>query len=177
MGHLPEFLPQNQGFDYYYGIPYSNDMDSDKWDEYLEKAEDPAYFSKTEFFNVPLIENTNVIERPADQTTITKRYTQKAIQFIEQNKSKPFFLYLAHSMPHIPLFVSKEFRGRSKSSLYVDVIEEIDWSVGQIIEALEKNQLDKNTIVIFTSDNGPWLRFKTHGGSAGPLRAGKRNYF
>ena len=177
LGHLPEFLPQNQGFDYYYGIPYSNDMDSDKWDEYLEKTEDPDYFSKTEFFNVPLIENTNVIERPADQTTITKRYTQKAIQFIEQNKSKPFFLYLAHSMPHIPLFVSKEFRGRSKSSLYVDVIEEIDWSVGQVIETLEKNQLDKNTIVIFTSDNGPWLRFKTHGGSAGPLRAGKGTTF
>ena len=97
-------------------------MDSNNWNEYQKQSTDPDYFSETEFFNVPLIENSQVIERPADQTTITKRYTQKAIQFIEQNKSKPFFLYLAHSMPHIPLFASKEFRGRSKASLYVDVI-------------------------------------------------------
>jgi arylsulfatase A-like enzyme len=177
LGHLPKFLPKEQGFDYYYGIPYSNDMDSNQWGEYLKKSENPDYYSNTKFYNVPLIENTEVIERPADQTTITKRYTQKAVQFIEQNKSKPFFLYLAHSMPHIPLFASEEFRGRSKSSLYVDVIEEIDWSVGEVLKALEKNQLDKNTIVIFTSDNGPWLRFKTHGGSAGPLRAGKGTTF
>ena len=177
LGHLPEFLPRQQGFDYYYGIPYSNDMDSNNWNEYQKQSADPDYFSETEFFNVPLIENSQVIERPADQTTITKRYTQKAIQFIEQNKSKPFFLYLAHSMPHIPLFASKEFRGRSKASLYVDVIEEIDWSVGEVLKALEKHQLDKNTIVVFTSDNGPWLRFKTHGGSAGPLRAGKGTTF
>ena len=177
LGHLPKFLPGQQGFDYYYGIPYSNDMDSDKWEEYLKQSEDPDYFSKTEFFNVPLIENTDIIERPADQTTITKRYTEKAVQFIEKNKAQPFFLYLAHSMPHIPLFVSEEFRGRSKASLYVDVIEEIDWSVGEVLNALEKNNLDQNTIVVFTSDNGPWLLFKTHGGSAGPLRAGKGTTF
>tara|TARA_A200000113_G_scaffold7233_1_gene7596 strand:- start:305 stop:1705 length:1401 start_codon:yes stop_codon:yes gene_type:complete len=177
LGHLPKYLPQQQGFDYYYGIPYSNDMDSDQWGKYVEEAEDPNYFSKTEFFNVPLIENTQVIERPADQTTITRRYTQKAVQFIEQKKEQPFFLYLAHSMPHIPLFVSEEFRGRSKASLYVDVIEEIDWSVGEILKALEINKLDQNTIVVFTSDNGPWLLFKTHGGSAGPLRAGKGTTF
>ena len=177
LGHLPKFLPQQQGFDYYFGIPYSNDMDSDQWGKYIKEAEDPDYFSKTEFFNIPLIENSQVIERPADQTTITKRYTQKAVQFIEQNKEQPFFLYLAHSMPHIPLFVSEEFRGRSKASLYVDVIEEIDWSVGEVLKTLEKNQLDQNTIVVFTSDNGPWLLFKTHGGSAGPLRAGKGTTF
>ena len=177
LGHLPKFLPKQQGFDYYYGIPYSNDMDSNQWSEYLKRSEDPEYFSNTEFFNVPLIENNKEIERPANQATITKRYTEKAVHFIEQNKSKPFFLYLAHSMPHIPLFASKEFRGRSKSSLYVDVIEEIDWSVGEVLKALEENQLDKNTIVVFTSDNGPWLRFKTHGGSAGPLRAGKGTTF
>lgn len=177
LGHLPKFLPKQQGFDYYYGIPYSNDMDSNQWNEYLKRSEDPEYFSNTEFFNVPLIENNKEIERPANQATITKRYTEKAVHFIEQNKSKPFFLYLAHSMPHIPLFASKEFRGRSKSSLYVDVIEEIDWSVGEVLKALEENQLDKNTIVVFTSDNGPWLRFKTHGGSAGPLRAGKGTTF
>jgi len=177
LGHLPKFLPGQQGFDYYYGIPYSNDMDSDKWGEYLEQSEDPDYFSNTEFFNVPLIENADIIERPADQTTITKRYTEKAVQFIEKNKAQPFFLYLAHSMPHIPLFVSEEFRGRSKTSLYVDVIEEIDWSVGEVLKTLEKNNLDQNTIVVFTSDNGPWLLFKTHGGSAGPLRAGKGTTF
>ena len=177
LGHLPKFLPGQQGFDYYYGIPYSNDMDSDKWGEYLEQSEDPDYFSNTEFFNVPLIENADIIERPADQTTITKRYTEKAVQFIEKNKDQPFFLYLAHSMPHIPLFVSEEFRGRSNTSLYVDVIEEIDWSVGEVLKALEKNNLDKNTVVVFTSDNGPWLLFKTHGGSAGPLRAGKGTTF
>lgn len=177
LGHLPQFLPYNQGFDYFYGIPYSNDMDSKSWGKYLERSEDPHYFTNTEYFNVPLIENTEVIERPADQTTITKRYTQKAVEFIEQNKKTPFFLYLAHSMPHIPLFTSNEFKGRSKASLYVDVIEEIDWSVGEVLKAIKKNQLDQNTIVVFTSDNGPWLLFKTHGGSAGPLRAGKGTTF
>jgi arylsulfatase A len=177
LGHLPQFLPHNQGFDYFYGIPYSNDMDSKSWGKYLERSEDPHYFTNTEYFNVPLIENTEVIERPADQTTITKRYTQKAVEFIEQNKKTPFFLYLAHSMPHIPLFTSNEFKGRSKASLYVDVIEEIDWSVGEVLKAIKKNQLDQNTIVVFTSDNGPWLLFKTHGGSAGPLRAGKGTTF
>lgn len=177
LGHLPQFLPHSQGFDYFYGIPYSNDMDSKYWGKYLERSEDPHYFTNTEYFNVPLIENTEVIERPADQTTITKRYTQKAVEFIEQNKKTPFFLYLAHSMPHIPLFTSNEFKGRSKASLYVDVIEEIDWSVGEVLKAIKKNQLDQNTIVVFTSDNGPWLLFKTHGGSAGPLRAGKGTTF
>ena len=111
LGHFPKFLPLQQGFDYYYGIPYSNDMDSDQWGKYLKLAEDPNYFSKTEFFNVPLIENNELIERPADQTTITNRYTQKAVQFIEQNKSKPFFLYLAHSTvsyTHLTLPTNRE---------------------------------------------------------------------
>jgi arylsulfatase A len=177
LGHLPQYLPQAQGFDYYYGIPYSNDMNSSNWGQYRKQADDPYYFSKTEYFDVPLIENTTEIERPADQTTITKRYTERAVDFIEKNKEKPFFLYLAHSLPHIPLFVSDAFKGRSKAGLYTDVIEEIDWSVGKLIEALKKNKLDQNTIVVFTSDNGPWLLFKTHGGSAGPLRAGKGTTF
>lgn len=178
LGHLPEFLPQEQGFDSYFGIPYSNDMNNNGFfGEYLKNADDPNYFSEIDYFDVPLIENTTTIERPTDQTTITKRYTERAVQFIEKNKEKPFFLYLAHSMPHIPLFTSKAFKGRSKASLYVDVIEEVDWSVGQIIDALKVNNLDKNTIVVFTSDNGPWLLFKTHGGSAGPFRAGKGTTF
>ena len=178
LGHLPEFLPQQQGFDTYYGIPYSNDMDHDGfWGKNLENSEDPNYIAPIEKFKVPLIENTTEIERPADQTNITKRYTERAVQFIEKNKEKPFFIYLAHSMPHIPLFTSEEFTGRSKASVYVDVIEEIDWSVGQLVDALKRNNLDKNTVVVFTSDNGPWLRYKTHGGSAGPLRAGKGTTF
>ena len=174
LGHLPKYLPKAQGFDSYYGIPYSNDMNHNGFfGEYLAKAEDPNYFSDVSRFDVPLIENTKEIERPANQLTITKRYTERAVEFIEKNKDKPFFLYLAHSLPHIPLFVSEEFKGRSNAGVFTDVIEEIDWSVGQIIKTLKKNNLDKNTVVVFTSDNGPWLLFKTHGGSAGPLRSGK----
>tara|TARA_A100000164_G_scaffold114915_1_gene101287 strand:- start:805 stop:2259 length:1455 start_codon:yes stop_codon:yes gene_type:complete len=192
LGHLPEFLPQEQGFDSYYGIPYSNDMDSknqspqhfsdnsdvESMRVYFQKTrDDENYEPVKEVFQVPLIENKKVIERPADQKTITKRYTQKAVEFINKNKNKPFFLYLAHSMPHIPLYASDEFLGSSSGGLYSDVIEEIDWSVGQVLNALKENNLDKNTVVLFSSDNGPWLRFEKHGGSAGPLRAGKGTTF
>ena len=123
------------------------------------------------------MDGEKIIERPADQNTITKRYTEKAVEFIGANKDKPFFLYLAHSLPHIPLFCDEKFRGKSLGSLFGDVIEEIDWSVGQVLQAVKENQLAENTIVVFTSDNGPWLSFKTHGGSAGPLRAGKGTTF
>jgi len=178
LGHRPDFLPMKQGFDSYYGIPYSNDMD---WVEteshYWTKTDDPDYYSDPAYFQVPLMENEEIIERPADQNTITRRYTEKSIEFIKSNKDKPFFLYLAHNLPHIPLFVHESFRGKSKRSLYGDVIEEIDWSVGQVLQTLRDLKLDKNTIVVFTSDNGPWLAFKTHGGSAGPLRAGKGTTF
>tara|TARA_B100001093_G_scaffold81766_1_gene73173 strand:+ start:400 stop:1824 length:1425 start_codon:yes stop_codon:yes gene_type:complete len=192
LGHLPEFLPQEQGFDSYYGIPYSNDMDSktqspQHFSGHSDAESMRVYFQKTrddenyepgkEVFQVPLIENKKVIERPADQKTITKRYTQKAVEFINKNKNKPFFLYLAHSMPHIPLYASDEFLGSSSGGLYSDVIEEIDWSVGQVLKALKENNIDKNTVVLFSSDNGPWLRFEKHGGSAGPLRAGKGTTF
>jgi len=124
-------------------------------------------------YNVPLIKNTSVIERPVDQTTITKRYTKEAIDFIKENKKESFFLYVAHNLPHIPLYASKKFLGKSKRGLYGDVIQEIDYGVGQIIKVLKKLKIDKNTIVVFTSDNGPWLPFKTHGGSAGLLKEGK----
>jgi arylsulfatase A-like enzyme len=178
LGHLPEFLPTNQGFDTYYGIPYSNDMDrvADA-PNYREMANDPNWYPDTNSYNVPLMDGEKVIERPADQNTITKRFTEKAVEFIEVNQEKPFFLYLAHSLPHIPLFCHPDFRGKSLGSLYGDVIEEIDWSVGQVLETLRKTGLDKNTVVVFSSDNGPWLSFKTHGGSAGPLRAGKGTTF
>jgi arylsulfatase A-like enzyme len=179
LGHLPQFLPTSQGFDYYYGIPYSNDMDviEDYGKVYHEQRSELDFYPDYEKYHVPLMENEQILERPADQNTITKRYTEKAVQYIQDNRDKPFFLYLAHSMPHIPLFASEQFRGTSKRSLYGDVIEEIDWSVGQVLQTLRDLELADNTIVMFSSDNGPWLRFETHGGSAGPLRAGKGTTF
>ena len=150
LGHLPPFLPTRHGFDYYYGIPYSNDM-----------------------VPTPLMRNEKVIEEPAVQETLTERYTEEAIKFIRQNKGAPFFLYLPHTMPHTPLHVSERFKGRSAAGLYGDVIECIDWSTGVIIETLQELGLDERTLVIFTSDNGPWLVRGKHGGRAYPLRAGK----
>ncbi len=178
LGHLPEFLPMAQGFDQYYGIPYSNDMNATvDWSVYRRNVADPRYQATTDMYNVPLFENEEVIERPVNQHTITKRYTEKALAFIEEKRDEPFFLYLAHSLPHIPLFVHTKFEGTSKQGLYGDVIQEIDWSVGEILTKLEEVALDRQTIVVFTSDNGPWLAFETHGGSAGPLRAGKGTTF
>ncbi|MDO1451189.1 sulfatase [Rhodocytophaga aerolata] len=169
LGHLPQYLPTSHGFDSYYGIPYSNDMDRVNSIEPRQALMN----AKIEYFQVPLMRNTEVIEKPADQNTITKRYTQEAIKFISEHKKKPFFLYLAHSLPHVPLFASQDFRGKSERGLYGDVIEEIDWSVGQILNTLKKEGLDKNTYVIFTSDNGPWVIFDEHGGSAGALFGAK----
>ena len=178
LGHKKEYLPLQHGFDYYYGIPYSNDMDkingetccpgSKYWQKYQNKSP-----GSTNYYNVPLIENNEIIERPVDQTTITKRFSDKAIEFIKKNKEDNFFIYLAHNLPHIPLYASDDFLGKSKRGLYGDVIEEIDHGIGLIMEELKKNNLDKNTIVVFTSDNGPWLPFETHSGSAGLLREGK----
>ncbi len=169
LGHLPQFLPTSNGFDYYFGIPYSNDMDRVKDGAYRETCKNP----KVEYFNVPLMRNKEIIERPADQNTITKRYAEEATQFIKKSKGKPFFLYLAHSMPHVPLFASEDFKDTSLRGIYGDVITEIDWSVGQVLDTLRKEGLAEDTLVIFSSDNGPWLVFKEHGGSAGLLRDGK----
>jgi len=179
LGHLPEYLPTTQGFDYYYGIPYSNDMSvaEGMGKYYFEQRVNPEFYPEAQNYNVPLMENEEILEQPADQTTITRRYTEKAVQFIKDHKERPFFLYLAHSMPHIPLFAGEEFVGTSQRGLYGDVIQEIDWSVGQVLQTLEELNLDQNTIVMFSSDNGPWLVFETHGGSAGPLRAGKGTTF
>ena len=162
LGHLPQFLPTRQGFDSYLGIPYSNDMDKIP----NAKPGEPAN-------NVPLMRNEEVAERPAVQKTLTKRYTEEAVRFIKASREKPFFLYLAHTMPHVPLAVSDDFRGKSPRGLYGDVIEELDWSVGQVLGALRESGLDKKTLVVFTSDNGPWLIMKENGGSAGLLREGK----
>jgi len=162
LGHLPKYLPMAHGFDGYYGIPYSNDMD------YI-----PPENGQPGYWNIPLMHNENIIERPADQSTLTQRYTMEAVNFIKENKDKPFFLYLAHTMPHTPLYASDKFKGKSRRNLYGDVVQELDWSAGEIIKTLIELNLDKETLVIFTSDNGPWLVQKQNGGSAGLLREGK----
>lgn len=173
LGHLPRYLPTRHGFDSYFGIPYSNDMDRDHGVEHGTAFGTP----ESRYFDVPLLRDEQEIERPADQTTITRRYTDEAVQFIQTHKAGPFFLYLAHSMPHVPLFTSPEFNGKSRRGLYGDVIEEIDHSVGRVLETLRTEGLDKNTLVLFTSDNGPWLTYKQQGGSAGLLRGGKGGTF
>jgi arylsulfatase A-like enzyme len=173
LGHLAEYLPMKQGFDSYFGIPYSNDMDAtfkfSARDEYFNFMKNP----KREYWNAPLLRNEQVVERPADQTTITQRYTDEAIKFIGANKGKPFFLYLAHSMPHMPLFRSKNFENKSARGLYGDVIEELDANIGRLLDTLRQLKLDRNTLVVFTSDNGPWALFDEQGGSAGLLRGAK----
>jgi arylsulfatase A-like enzyme len=183
LGHKPPFLPTRQGFDSWYGIPYSNDMRIDPQMQLSSSIrlregmtikrirETPISQHKDRL--VPLMRNEEVIEYPADQSTLTKRYTQEAVRFITETSEAPFFLYLPHTMPHIPLDVSEEFRGRSEAGLYGDTIQEIDWSVGQILQTLQETGRDDNTLVIFTSDNGPWNLKNGHGGSAQPLRGYK----
>ncbi|MBI3855301.1 MAG: sulfatase [Planctomycetes bacterium] len=165
LGHLPPHLPMRQGFDSYFGLPYSNDMDR------LPKLEPglPAWSQN----NVPLMRNGEILERPANQTTLTRRYTEEAVEKIKAGREKPFFLYLAHSMPHVPLFASEAFAGKSPRGLYGDVIEELDWSVGQVLAAIRAAGIEKKTLVVFTSDNGPWLIMNQNGGSAGLLQEGK----
>jgi arylsulfatase A len=168
LGHLPQYLPTNNGFDSYFGLPYSNDMDR------VGGPGRQAFFApKVEYWNVPLMRDDRIIERPADQNTLTKRYTEEAVRFIESHKDRPFFLYLAHTMVHVPLFCSDAFRDQSPRGRYGDAVAEIDWSVGRILDTLRREKLAENTLVVFTSDNGPWLIFDQHGGSAGLLREGK----
>lgn len=163
LGDAEPFMPNSQGFDEFYGIPYSNDM----W---------PLHPWQGTIFNfppLPLYENEQVVDTLDDQSMLTTWITERSVDFIERNKENPFFLYVAHPQPHVPLFVSDKFKGKSEGGLYGDVIMELDWSVGQILEALKRNNLDENTLVIFTSDNGPWLAYGEHAGSALPLREGK----
>lgn len=167
LGHLPRFLPTKHGFDSYLGLPYSNDM----W---------PAHPTNKTFPKLPLIDGDKTIDDDVtadDQAKLTTRYTERAVKFIADHKAKPFFLYLAHSMPHVPLFVSEKQKGKSEQGLYGDVIQEIDWSVGQVLAELKKHDLDKNTLVLFTSDNGPWLGYGNHAGTRGHLREGKGTVF
>jgi arylsulfatase A-like enzyme len=161
LGHHPQFLPPRHGFDEYFGLPYSNDM----WPRHPVNPQ--------AFPDLPLIEGEKVIQLDPDQTQLTTWYTERAVKFIEKNKTRPFFLYVAHNMPHVPLHVSDKFKGKSARGLFGDVIQEIDWSVGEILASLKRNGLDENTLVIFTCDNGPWLVYGDHAGSAKPLREGK----
>lgn len=180
LGHKATFLPTKQGFDSYFGIPYSNDMTIDPKAALADDVVLLNGMTRERIANekpkknwVPLMRGTEVVEYPADQTTLTKRYTEEAIEFIESNREKPFFLYLPQTMPHIPLFASKDFLGKSEGGLYGDTIEEIDWSVGEILKTLKRLGLDEDTLVIYTSDNGPWNLKNGHGGSAFPLRGYK----
>ena len=171
LGHLPEFLPTSNGFDYYFGIPYSNDMDGVQG---KNKSLDRAWRQKDYSpWNVPLMRGQYIIERPADQTALIERYTDEAVKFIGKNKNNPFFVYLAHTMPHIPLFVSDEFYVEDVKKAYKATIEQIDSSVARVLDAIKAAGVDKNTLVVFTSDNGPWLSKGYFGGSALPLRDGK----
>jgi len=165
LGSRPEFFPTKQGFDSYLGLPYSNDM----WPHHPEAK-------KGTYPNLPMYDGDTIVNpdvSPNDQSKLTAAYTERAVKFLGENKAKPFFLYVAHSMPHVPLFAGQSFRGKSERGIYGDVIQEIDASVGSILQALETHKLAENTLVIFTSDNGPWLSYGNHGGSAEPLREGK----
>jgi len=154
LGHMQQYLPLQRGFDEYFGIPYSNDMES-----------------------VVYLEGNELAELNPDQHLLTQTYTTKALDFIERNSTQPFFLYLAHSMPHVPIYASENFEGTSRRGLYGDVVQELDWSVGQILDKLKEEGIQDNTLVIFSSDNGPWLAMRDHGGSAGSLREGKQFTF
>jgi arylsulfatase len=174
LGDSEAFLPLQHGFDEFTGLPYSNDM----WPvDYEGKAiSDSSNWRKKAFPPLSLIEGNEKIREIKtleDQSELTTIYTERAVDFIEKNKEKPFFLYVPHSMPHVPIAVSDKFKGKSEIGLYGDLMMELDWSVGQILKALEDNGLDENTLVIYTSDNGPWLNFGNHAGSSGGLREGK----
>jgi arylsulfatase A len=186
LGHLPPFLPTRHGFDEYFGLPYSNDMwpkhpiSKEQLQECFSVLFSPAAVARPSYLrlipifpDLPLMDGEKVIAYNPDQTKLTTWYTEHAVSFIDRNKNRPFFLYVPHNMPHVPLHVSDKFRGKSEQGLYGDVIMEIDWSVGQILAALKRNGLDEQTLVIYLSDNGPWLSYGSHAGSAGPLREGK----
>ncbi|MEO1998844.1 MAG: sulfatase-like hydrolase/transferase, partial [Planctomycetaceae bacterium] len=197
LGDAAEFLPTRHGFDEYFGLPYSNDMyphhemlqimenepeaqqqirqrsryTGSPWKQGAKSFPHP--FQKP----LPLIDGETVLEHMPDQTMLTTRYTERAIEFITEHRDQPFFIYLAHAMPHVYLHVSDKFRGKSERGLYGDVVMEIDWSVGEIRSTLEQLGIDDNTLIVFTSDNGPWLPYGIDGGSAGPLRGGKGSEF
>ncbi|MBK5195214.1 MAG: sulfatase [Proteiniphilum sp.] len=166
LGVHTRFLPTNHGFDLFSGIPYSNDM----WPLHPTGSYPP----------LPLFENEEIVNRaltPEDQAQFTTTFTRRTIEFIKQNRKNPFFIYLAHPMPHVPLYVSDKFKGKSAQGRYGDVMMEIDWSVGEILKTLKETGMEENTLVIFTSDNGPWINYGNHAGSTGGFREGKGSTF
>jgi arylsulfatase A len=195
LGDAPQFLPHRNGFDHWFGIPFSNDMwryhpvmpirepEDERMVSARERAEFTGFAGKGHYYDLekgqgfphplPLMNDDEVVELDADQRKLTTLYTEKALEFIESSKDGPFFLYLPHAMPHVPLFVSNKGWGRSLRGRYGDVIEEIDWSVGQILDKLDELGIDDNTMVVYTSDNGPWLQYGIDAGSAGPFNRGK----
>jgi arylsulfatase A len=168
LGYQQKFLPTHHGFDEYFGLPYSNDMGPRPGFRPGEAGNNPP---------LPLIDGDQVVETNPDISQLTTRYTQRAVKFIDAHRDVPFFLYVPHTMPHVPLGVSEKFRGKSERGLFGDVIEEIDWSVGEILAAIDRNGLSERTLILFASDNGPWLSYGDHAGSAGPLREGKATTF
>lgn len=167
LGDAHQFLPLQNGFDEYYGLPYSNDM----W---------PFHPQQGEVFNfpdLPTYEGNKIVGYNTDQTQFTTDYTTRTVDFIRKNRSKPFFIYLAHSMPHVPLAVSDKFKGKSRQGLYGDVMMEIDWSIGEVLKALREQGIEENTLVVLTSDNGPWANYGNHAGSAAGLREAKATTF
>lgn len=180
LGHIPETLPTENGFDSYYGIPYSNDMSHPDNKGKPRFSQDDSWKDQDKYsplWKTPLMRDKKIIELPVNQRTITRRYTDEAIKFVEKNKDTPFFLYLPHSMPHIPLYVPKDVYDSNPKNAYKCVIEHIDTECGRLIKRVRDLGLSENTYIIFTTDNGPWLPFKHHGGSAGPLREGKGTTF
>ncbi|MEZ6059264.1 MAG: sulfatase [Planctomycetaceae bacterium] len=176
LGHHRKFLPLQHGFDDYFGLPYSNDM----WPYHPEVLHLSMEERLKRWPHLPLIDGNEIINpqmTATDQEQLTTQYTEHAVQFIDENHDKPFFLYVPHSMVHVPLYVSDKFKGKSGAGLFADVMMEVDWSVGQILDAIRKHDLQNDTLVIFTSDNGPWLSYGDHAGSAGPLREGKGTMF
>ncbi|HJN09506.1 MAG TPA: sulfatase [Pirellulaceae bacterium] len=176
LGHHRKFLPLQHGFDDYFGLPYSNDM----WPFHPAVLNLPMDQRLKRWPHLPLIDKNQVVNAQVsgkDQEQLTTQYTERAVDFIETSKDKPFFLYVPHSMVHVPLYVSDKFKGKSERGLFGDVVMEVDWSVGQILDALRKHKLDDNTLVVFTADNGPWLSYGDHAGAATPLREGKGTMF
>ncbi len=163
LGDAEKFLPLQHGFDEWYGLPYSNDM----W----------PFHPQWKFPDLPTYEGNKVLGYNLDQSNLTSYYTERSIKFIRENKDRPFFLYLAHSMPHVPLAVSERFKGKSEQGLYGDVMMELDWSVGEVMKTLRELGLEENTMVVFTSDNGPWIAYGNHAGSTGGLREAKATTF
>ena len=176
LGHLQPFLPLQHGFDHYFGLPYSNDM----WPHHPDYLPKTAKHKRKSFPPLPLFEDNTVIDPDVDgddHAQLTVQYTEKSVAFIKENQDKPFFLYLPHTMVHVPLYVSERFKGKSDAGLFGDVMMEVDWSVGQIMNTIDECGLADNTLIIFTSDNGPWLAYGDHAGSAAPLREGKQTMF